>query len=195
MEGSLLKNGILIALVIIVLVLGAGAFSFYGQTQSQASDLKNKQLALESMNSSYSDLSSKYAAMQSENAKMTERYEQMNVTYSSISDKYEALKNQSDSFEVKLGDFLESGPVIAYTYKITPDTANNSTMQIVTATAYNVGQQDATNVVASITVSEDNKTGMQTKTIPLVRSLGKGQAVWAINSTTTVDRVWMGLSS
>jgi type II secretory pathway pseudopilin PulG len=195
MEGNLLKNGILIALVIIVLVLGAGAFSFYGQTQSQANDLKSKQLALDSMNSSYSDLSSKYATMQSQNAGLREQYEQMNTTYSSISDKYEVLKNQSSSFEVKLGDFLESGPAIAYTYKITADMANNSTMQIVTATAYNVGQQDATNVIASITVSSDNKTGMLTKTIPLVRSMGKGQAVWTIDNTTTVDRVWMGLSS
>ena len=61
-----------------------------------------------------------------------------------MSDKYNSLKNQSDSFEVKIGDFLESGPAIAYTYTIVADSRNNSTNQLVTATAYNVGQQDAT---------------------------------------------------
>lgn len=195
MDGNILKNGILVALVIIVLVLGAGAYSFYGQTQSQASDLKAKQTALDGLNSSYVDLSSKYTTLQANDRDLTQRYEQMNVTYSGIADKYNSLKNQSDSFEVKLGDFLESGPTIAYTYTIIADTKNNSTNQVVTATAYNVGQQDATNVVASIVVSTDNNTGVQTKTIPLIRSMGKEQAVWIINNVTTVQRLWVGLSS
>ena len=183
------------ALVIIVLLLGLGAYSFYSQTQSQASDLKAKQTALDSLNGTYSDLSSRYMTLQANDRDLTQRYEQMNVTYSSISDKYNSLKNQSDSFEVKIGDFLESGPAIAYTYTILADTRNNSTDQVVTATAYNVGQQDANNVVASILVSSDNKTGMMTKTIPLVRSMGKEQAVWIINNVTTVQRLWVGLSS
>jgi uncharacterized protein YlxW (UPF0749 family) len=195
MDGSILKNGILVALVIIVLVLGVGAYSFYGQTQSQTSDLKTKQTALDSLNGSYSDLSNKYTTLQASDRDLTQRYEQMNVSYSSISDKYNSLKNQSDSYEVKIGDFLESGPAIAYTYTIAVDSVNNSTNQLVTATAYNVGQQDATNVVASILVSSDNKTGMLTKSIPLVRSMGKEQVVWVIDNVTTVQRLWVGLSN
>lgn len=195
MDGNILKNGILVALVIIVLVLCVGAYSFYGQTQSQSSDLKSKQAALDSLNSSYIDLSSKYTTLQASDRDLTQRYEQMNVTYSGISDKYNSLKNQSDSFEVKIGDFLESGPAIAYTYTIVVDSVNNSTNQLVTATAYNVGQQDATNVVASVMVASDNKTGMMTKTIPLVRSMGKEQAVWIIDNQTTVQRLWVGLSN
>jgi hypothetical protein len=195
MDGNILKNGILVALVIIVLVLCMGAYSFYGQTQSQSNDLKSKQTALDSLNSSYVDLSDKYATLQASDRDMTQRYEQMNVTYSSMSDKYNSLKNQSDSYEVKIGDFLESGPAIAYTYTIMVDSRNNSTNQIVTATAYNVGQQDATNVFASITIASDNKTGMLTKNIPLVRSMGKEQAVWIIDNVTTVQRLWVGLSN
>ncbi|HEY3422336.1 MAG TPA: hypothetical protein VGK13_04190 [Methanocellaceae archaeon] len=195
MDGNILKNGILVALVIIVLVLCMGAYSFYGQTQSQSNDLKSKQTALDSLNSSYVDLSGKYATLQASDRDMTQRYEQMNVTYSSMSDKYNSLKNQSDSYEVKIGDFLESGPAIAYTYTIMVDSRNNSTNQIVTATAYNVGQQDATNVFASITIASDNKTGMLTKNIPLVRSMGKEQAVWIIDNVTTVQRLWVGLSN
>jgi hypothetical protein len=195
MDGNILKNGILVALVIIVLVLVVGAYSFYGQTQSQSTDLKSKQSALDSMNSSYIDLSGKYTTLQASDRDLTQRYEQMNVSYSAISDKYNSLKNESDSYEVKIGDFLESGPAIAYTYTIVVDSLNNSTNQLVTATAYNVGQQDATNVVASIMVATDNNTGMMTKTIPLVRSMGKEQAVWVINNVTTVQRVWVGLSN
>ncbi len=194
MEGNILKNGILVALVVIVLVLGAGAYSFYGQTQSQTNDLKAKQTALDSLNSSYMDLSNKYTSLQANDRDLNQHYEEMNVTYTSMSDKYNSLKNQSDSFEVKIGDFLESGPAIAYTYTIVADTKNNSTNQVVTATAYNVGQQDANNVVASILVSSDNKTGMLTKNIPLVRSMGKEQAVWIIDNVTTVQRVWVGSS-
>jgi len=195
MDGNILKNGILVALVIIVLVLCAGAYSFYGQTQSQATDLKTKQTALDSLNSSYSDLSSKYTSLQANDRDLTQRYEQMNVTYAGISDKYNSLKNQSDSYEVKIGDFLESGPAIAYTYTIVADTMNNSTNQVVTATAYNVGQQDANNVVASIVIASDNKTGMLTQTIPLVRSMGKEKAVWIIDNVTTVQRLWVGLGN
>lgn len=195
MDGNILKNGILVALIIIVLVLGVGAYSYYGQTQSQSNDLKAKQAALDSLNSSYVDLSGKYTTLQANDRDLTQRYEEMNVTYAGISDKYNSLKNESDSYEVKIGDFLESGPAIAYTYSIVVDSMNNSTNQIVTATAYNVGQQDANNVVASIMVSSDNKTGMLTKNIPLVRSMGKEQAVWIIDNVTTVQRVWVGLSN
>ena len=75
MDGNILKNGILVALVIIVLVLGVGAYSFYGQTQSQSNDLKAKQTALDSLNSSYMDLSGKYTTLQANDRDLTQRYE------------------------------------------------------------------------------------------------------------------------
>lgn len=193
MEGSLLKNGILVVLVIIVLVLGVGAFSFYNQMQGQADQLKTQQQSYSTLNGSYNDLSGRYAALQLTNKELTESFEEMNVSYSSVVTKYEDLKNQSDSIDVKLGDFLESGAVIAYTYNIVANTSdNNTTSQVLTVTAYNVGKQDANNVVATCTFSSDNKTGMLTKVIPLVRSLGKGQVSWTFDAATTIDRVWVG---
>ena len=96
MDGNISKNSILVALIIIVLILGIGAYSYYGQTRSQSSDLKAKQAALDSLNSSYIDLSGRYTSLQANDRDLTQRYEEMNVTYTSISDKYNSLKNQSD---------------------------------------------------------------------------------------------------
>ena len=194
-NGDLIKYGIIGVLVIIVLILGFLVLSDNGQIQSQQNSVKNVQAALDTMNDSYGQLYSSHATLQTDYNKMLGDYQQLNASYIDVNGKYNLLKNQSDNYQVKMGDFLEAAPTIAYTYSIVVDNANNSTNQLVTAIAYNVGQQDANNVVASIVIVTPNDTGMLTKTIPLIPSMNKAKVTWIIDNQTTVQRVWVGVSS
>lgn len=193
--GSLV-NVAVVVLVVLVLVLCAGVFLLYNQEKGASNDAKIAKEAYNTLNDSYSDLSGEYTALVTNNADLSERYNALDTEYKNVSSNYAALKNQSDSTTVKIGEFMESDPTVAYCYRLSSeDGANNTTVLLLEVNAYNVGKSDVNNVNVKVTIKSitDNSTGELVKTIPTIPSLGKRTVDWELDNTSRVQSVWVGL--
>lgn len=194
-SGSLV-NVAVVVLVVLVLVLCAGVFLLYNQEKGASNDAKIAKDSYNTLNDSYNDLSGKYTALVTNNADLNERYNVLGEEYDNVSANYAALKNQSDSTTVKMGEFLESDPTVAYCYRLLSDTgANNATVLQLKVYVYNVGKSDINNVNVKVTIKSitDNSTGELVKTIPTIPSLGKRTVDWELDNTSRVQSVWVGL--
>ena len=196
-SGSLV-NVALVVLVVLVLVLCAGVFLLYNQEKGASNDAKIAKDSYNQLNDSYNDLSGRYTALVTNNAELNERYNALNTEYANVSDDYAALKNQSDSTTVKIGEFLETGPTVAYNYRLLSDIgANNTTVLRLTVDVYNVGKADVSNANVKVTirsVTDNNSTGELVKSIASIPSLSKRSVDWELDNTTRVQSVWVGLS-
>jgi hypothetical protein len=193
--GSLV-NVAVVVLVVLVLVLCAGVFMLYNQEKGASNDAKIARDSYNTLNDSYNDLSGRYTALVTDNADLNERYNTIEAEYENVSANYAALKNQSDSTMVKMGEFLESDPTVAYHYRLLSDTgANNTTVLRLKVDVYNVCKSDVSNVNVMITLRSivDNSTGELVKTIPSIPSLGKRSVDWELDNTSRVQSVWVGL--
>ena len=190
--GSIVNIAIVV-LVVIVLVLCAGVFVLYNHDKSASDDAKAAQDSLSVLNASYGDLSGKYTALVANNADLSERYNTLNTNYNNVSGNYNSLKNQSDTTTVKLGEFLENDPTVAYTYNITANgNTSNITTMLLTVTAYNVAKVDISNVVVTVNIMSiiDNQTSQLTDTIPAMPALSKKQVFFdGLSNTTRVQSV------
>lgn len=193
--GSLV-NVAVVVLVVLVLVLCAGVFLLYNQEKGASNDAKIAKEAYNTLNDSYNDLSGKYTALVTNNADLSERYNALDTEYKNVSSNYAALKNQSDSTTVKIGEFLESDPTVAYCYRLSSeDGANNTTVLLLEVNVYNVGKSDVNNANVKVTIKSitDNSTGELVKTIPTIPSLSKRTVDWELDNTSRVQSVWVGL--
>lgn len=194
-SGSLV-NVAVVVLVVLVLVLCAGVFLLYNQEKGASNDAKIAQDSYIQLNDSYNDLSGRYTALVTNNAELNERYNTLNTEYNNVSANYAALKNQSESTTVKIGEFLESDPTVAYCYDLQSDTGeNNTTVLRLKVNVYNVGKSDASNVNVKVTIKSitDNSTGELVKTISTIPSLSKRTVDWELDNTSRVQSVWVGL--
>ena len=170
----------------------------YNHDKGASDDAKSAKDSYSVLNASYDDLSGKYTALVANDADLSERYNELNTNYHNVSGNYDSLKNQSDSMTVKLGEFLENDPKVAYTYNITANgTASNVTTMILTVSAYNVAKVDISNVVVTVNIISilDNSTGQLTKTIPAMPALSKTQVVFDnLDNTTRVQSVWVNIA-
>jgi hypothetical protein len=192
-----LVNIVVVVLVVVVLVLCAGVFMLYNQEKASNNDATSAKQSFDALNASYGDLSGKYTALVANNADLSERYDNLNDEYKNASSNYAALKNQSDTTTVKLGEFMESDPTVAYTYRISSNTgANNTTVLVLDVYVYNVGKSDVSNVVVKTTIKSitDNSTGELVKSIALIPSLGKRSVEWELDNMSRVQSVWVGLA-
>ncbi len=193
-SGSLV-NVAVVVLVVLVLVLCAGVFLLYNQEKGASNDAKIAKDSYNTLNDSYNDLSGKYTALVTNNADLNERYNVLDEEYDNVSANYAALKNQSDSTAVKIGEFLESDPTVAYNYRLLSDTgANNTTVLLLKVNVYNVGKSDVSNVNVKVTIKSitDNSTGELVKTITTIPSLSKRTVDWELDNTSRVQSVWVG---
>jgi len=195
-SGSLV-NVALVVLVVLVLVLCAGVFLLYNQEKGASNDAKIAKDSYNALNDSYNDLTGRYTALVTNNADLSERYDALDAEYGNVSANYAALKNQSDSTTVKIGEFLESDPTVAYNYVLSSGTgANNTTVLLLKVNVYNVGKSDVGNVNVKVTIksiTDNNSTGELVKTISSIPSLSKRSADWELDNTTRVQSVWVGL--
>lgn len=195
-SGSLV-NVALVVLVVLVLVLCAGVFLLYNQEKGASNDAKIAKDSYNALNDSYNDLTGRYTALVTNNADLSERYDALDAEYGNVSANYAALKNQSDSTTVKIGEFLESDPTVAYNYVLSSGTgANNTTVLLLKVNVYNVGKSDVGNVNVKVTIksiTDNNSTGELVKTISSIPSLSKRSADWELDNTTRVQNVWVGL--
>jgi len=158
-NGSL-SNVIVIVLVVVVLILCAGVFLMYNNEKGANNDAAAAKQTLSALNDSYNDLSGKYTALVSNNADLKGRYERLETEYNNVSSNYDSLKSQSDTMTVKIGEFLEAEPTVAYNYRITSGANNSSDMKL-TVNVYNVGNSDVGSVLVKVTIQSlsDNSTG------------------------------------
>ncbi len=193
--GSIVNIAVVV-LVVLVLVLCAGVFLLYNQEKGASNDAKIARDSYNTLNASYNDLSGRYTALVTSNADLSERFNALNEDFENVSSSYAALKNQSESTTVKIGEFLEADPTVAYCYKLTADaSASNTTVLKLKVNVYNVGKADLSNVNVKVTIMSiaDNSTGELVKTIPTLPSLGKRTVDWDLDNTTRVQNVWVGI--
>ncbi len=193
--GSMVNIAVVV-LVVLVLVLCAGVFLLYNQEKGASNDAKIARDSYNTLNDSYNDLSGRYTALVASNAELNERYNVLDEEYGNVSANYAALKNQSDTTTVKLGEFLENEPAVAYCYRLLSETgSNNTTVLRLKVSIYNVCKADATNVNVKVTIvsSEDNSTGELVKSISTIPSLNKRTVEWELDNTTRIQNVWVGL--
>ncbi len=193
--GSLV-NVAVVVLIVLVLVLCAGVFLLYTQEKGASNDAKIARDSYKALNDSYNDLSGRYTALVTNNADLSERYDTLGEEYDNVSARYATLKNQSDSTTVKIGEFLEADPTVAYIYRIESETgANNTTVLRLKVNVYNVGKADVSNVNVKVTIVSitDNSTGELVKPIATMPSLSKRTVEWDLDNKTRVQNVWVGL--
>jgi hypothetical protein len=192
-----LVNVVVVVLVVVVLVLCAGVFLLYNQEKAANNDATNAKQSYDTLNASYGELSGKYTALVANNADLSERYDNLNDEFKNATSNYAALKNQSDTTTVKLGEFMETDPTVAYTYRISSSTgANNTTVLLLDVFVYNVGKSDVSNVVVKTVYKSiiDNSTGEFVKPIALIPSLGKRSVEFELDNMSRVQSVWVGLT-
>lgn len=194
-------NIVIVALIVIVLVLCAGVFVLYGHDKSSSDDANAAKQSYSVLNDSYNQLSGQYTSLVAKNADLSARYNEVNTDYANISGNYAMLKNQSDATAIKLGEFMESNPTIAYNYKVSPNvtanyTANSLTPMDLIVTVYNVCDDDARNilVMCSVKSTVTNSTGVLSQSIADMPSLSKKQVKWVLDNTTSVESVWVAMS-
>ncbi len=189
-------NIAVVVLVVLVLVLCAGVFLLYNQEKGASNDAKIAKDAYNTLNASYNDLSGRHAALVASNAELNERYGTLEEEYGNVSANYAALKNQSDTTTVKLGEYLENEPTVAYCYRLLSETgSNNTTVLRLKVNVYNVCKVDIANVNVKVTIvsAEDNSTGELVKSVSTIPSLGKRTVEWELDNTTRIRNVWVGL--
>lgn len=195
-SGSIV-NILVVILVVIVLLLCAGVFVLYNQDKGSSNDATQAQQAYAMLNNSYNDLSGRYSALVANNTDLSERFDELNVDYQNVSDNYASLKNQSDTSMIKLGEFMETDPTVVYKYNVAANaSSNDSSSMNLTVNVYNIGKEDANNVIVRLTYQStvDNATGQMVKTIDTIPSLGKKQVYWPWDNTSRVLGVWVGIS-
>jgi hypothetical protein len=197
--GSLV-NVAVVVLVVLVLVLCAGVFMLYNQEKGSSNDAKIARDSYNTLNDSYNDLSGRYTALVTNNADLNERYNTMEEEYENVSANYAALKNQSDSTTVKMGEFLESEPTVAYCYRLLSDTGpNNTTVLRLKVDVYNVGSSDINNAIVNVKIrSAANRSmdqlGELTNSTGMLPSLGKRTIIFDnLDNTTQVQSVFVGI--
>jgi type II secretory pathway pseudopilin PulG len=195
-SGSI-TNIVVVVLVVVVLILCAGVFMLYNQEKGANNDATAAKQAYKTLNDTYNELSGKYSALVASNADLNERYDLLDTEYKNVSTDYNSLKNQSDSTTVKIGEFLESDPTVAYTYSISSDlSANNSTVLGLKVNVYNVCKSDVSNVVVKVTIKSitDDTQGELVKTISSIPSLGSRVVEWELDNTSRVQSVWVSIA-
>lgn len=191
-----LSNIVVVVLVVVVLILCAGVFMLYNQEKGANNDATSAKKSLADLNTSYSELSGKYSALVASNADLGERFDLLEEEYRNTSANYAQLKNQSDSTTVRLGEFLESDPTVAYTYRMTSSAGdNNSTILGLKVNVYNVYKADINNVVVVVKVIDKTTgdLGELTKTITLIPSLSSRTVEWELDNVSQVQSVWVGI--
>jgi hypothetical protein len=132
------------------------------------------------MTRNYTDLGAQFATVK--------------ANYDNVTQQYLALQNKSAAVDTRLNSFLENELTIAYTYnverKVLPD---NSTDQVVTVTAYNLGKYEVPNMKIRCTVKVGNVTSEYNQTYAYVRSLDKRQKSWEFGNGTQILDVWAGI--
>jgi hypothetical protein len=193
-------NVAVVVLVVLVLVLCAGVFLLYNQEKGASNDAKIAKDSYNTLNDSYNDLSGKYTALVTNNADLNERYNVLDEEYDNVSANYAALKNQSDSTTVKMGEFLESDPTVAYCYTLQSDTgANNTTLLRLKVDVYNVGRSDINNAIVKVKIKSaaNNSTdqlGELTNSTGMLPSLSKRTVTFDdLDNTTLIQSVLVGI--
>jgi hypothetical protein len=195
-SGSI-TNIVVVVLVVVVLILCAGVFMLYNQEKGANNDATAAKQAYKTLNDTYNELSGKYSALVASNADLNERYGLLDTEYKNVSTDYASLKNQSDSTTVKIGEFLESDPTVAYSYSITSDISTNNTTDLgLKVNVYNVCKSEVSNVVVKVTIKSitDDTTGELVKTISSIPSLGSRVVEWELDNTSRVQSVWVTLA-
>jgi len=162
------------------------------------------QQAFTQLNETYNDISGKYTALIANDADLKERYNTLNTNYKNVSDNYASLKNQSDITTVKLGEFMENDPTVAYTYRIQAndslnfDNSSNVTTSDLVVTLYNVGKTDLNNVIVRCKIQSlvTNQTSELPAPQPIsIPSLSKKQVFfYNLDNATQVEAVYVTLT-
>ena len=192
-----LSNIVVIVLVVVVLILCAGVFMLYNQEKGANNDATSAKQSYASLNDSYNELSGKYTALVANNADLGQRYDVLTADYDNVSADYASLRNQSETTTVKLGEFLENEPTIAYNYRILAVTdANNTSSMDVRVNVYNVCKTDVNNTVVKLTIQSlaDNSTGELVKTIPTITMLNSSSVDFYLDNSSKVQGVWVNLA-
>jgi hypothetical protein len=193
--GGTLESKIIIVLLAVVVVLGAAAFALYSTTQSQERALDARQAEFEAMTLNLSQLSGDYAALNANYTRLAGDFAAVRGNYENVSAEYAALQNRTSTVDSRLSTFLENVPTVGYTYSIAPKLLpDNTTDQVLTVTAYNLGKLDIGSLKITCTVKEGNVTNVYNKTFTYVSSLDKRQARWEFDNATEVLGVWAGVA-
>lgn len=195
-NGSL-SNIIVVVLVVVVLILCAGVFLMYNNEKGANNDAAAAKKALTELNDSYNDLSGKYTALVANNADLKGRFDRLETEYNNVSTNYDSLKSQSDTMTVKIGEFLESEPTVAYNYRISSSLgANNTSDMKLTVNVFNVGNTDVSSVLVKVTIQSlaDNSTGELVKTISSIPSLSSRSIEFTLDNSTRVQSVWVNIN-
>lgn len=197
--GSPLRGGgspegkFIVALVIVAVVLAAVAFALFTANQSQEKTLRDRQAELDSVSANLSAVTAELAALTHNYTSLNEQLATVKANYDNVTQQYLALQNKSNAVDTRLDSFLENDLTVAYTYKIEPKLSNNSTDQVITVTAYNLGKSEIPAMKIMCVVKSGNLTTEYNQTYANVRSLDKCQKSWEFGGGTEIVKVWAGL--
>ena len=199
-SGSPLRGGgspegkFIIALVIVAVVLAAIAFALFAANQSQDKTLRDRQAELDSVGANLSQVTESLASLQQNYSDLSQQFTTVKANNDNVTQQYLALQNKSNAVDTRLNSFLENDLTIAYMYNITPKLLpDNSTDQVLTVTAYNLGKFEVPSMIIRCTVRNGNLTTEYNQTFAYVRSLDKRQKSWEFGNGSEIIDVWAGL--
>jgi hypothetical protein len=198
--GSPLRGGrssegkFIIALVVVAVVLAAIAFALFAANQSQDKTLRDRQAELDSVGANLSTVTADLAALYHNYTELSGQFTTVKTNYDNVTQQYLALQNKSTAVDTRLNSFLENDLTIAYTYKIVPKLLpDNTTDQVVTVSAYNLGKFEVPAMKIKCIVKSGNLTKEYNETFTYVRSLDKRQKSWEFGNGSEIIEVWAGL--
>jgi hypothetical protein len=194
MQGGSPESKFIIALVIVAVVLAAIAFALFAANQSQDKALQDKQAELDLVGVNLSKATSNFTSLYNNYTDLNQQFTMVKANYENVTQQYLELQNKSTTVDTRLNSFLENDLTIAYTYKIEqkplPD---NSTDQVITITAYNLGKFEVPDMMIKCIVKAGNQTSEYNQTYTFVRSMDKRQKTWEFNSASEIISVWAGV--
>ncbi|HEY3273922.1 MAG TPA: hypothetical protein VGJ92_09180 [Methanocella sp.] len=198
--GSPLRGGgspegkFIIALVIVAVVLAAVAFALFAANQSQDKTLRDRQAELDAVGANLSQVTNDLAALNHNYTDMNGQLTTVKANYDNVTQQYLALQNRSTAVDTRLNSFLENDLTIAYMYQIVPKLLpDNSTDQVLTVSAYNLGKFEVPNMKIRCIVKMGNVTTEYNQTYTYVRSLDKRQKSWEFGNGSEIVDIWAGI--
>jgi hypothetical protein len=199
-SGSPLRGGgssegkFIIALVIVAVVLAAIAFARFAANQSQDTSLRDRQAELDAVGANLSRVTTDFAALSHNYTDLSGQFTTVKANYDNVTQQYLSLQNKSAAVDTRLNSFLENDLTIAYTYQIVPKLLpDNSTDQVVTISAYNLGKFEVPNLKIRCIVKVGNVTTEYNQTYTYVRSLDKRQKSWEFGNGSQIVDIWAGV--
>jgi cell division protein FtsL len=181
-------------LAIILIIIGGVAANYFLESRNLNSQMDQKNSDYDNLNDMYNNLTYTYNSLVTSDGALSQKYNDLYSNYNNMAVSDEDLQSSFDSLNGTLYNFQESGAVIALAYSYSQGGSSSNPQKVLSATAYNVGNQMAGSVTIEASTIYNNSTSNSQQTFYNVNPLTKVHVQWYYANSTQLGSVWTSQS-